>query len=338
MSGEIIDQVELLSAESVGKYLVARGIIPDSDGVLARELGGGVSNIVISAHRGDLRVVVKQALPRLRVPDEWLAKRERALTEAEALRLAAEITPESVPRLLDVDRDACALTIEEAPETLVSWKSRLLAGDSDPAVAENLGQILGVWHAATFRCEDVARTFGDLEAFDQLRVDPYYRTVARRRPELAAAIDSFVSRMGASRVCLVHGDYSPKNVLAGERVWVLDFEVAHFGDPAFDLAFMLHHLFLKRLHLSQGDDSLECCMRAFLDAYCDTVPRELLPDTPYVLGHVGCLIAARVDGKSRVEYLSEHERRVARALGGSFVISPPATVDEAIRAAAEAAR
>jgi hypothetical protein len=30
------------------------------------------------------RVVVKQALPRLRVEDEWLAKRERAINEARA--------------------------------------------------------------------------------------------------------------------------------------------------------------------------------------------------------------------------------------------------------------
>ncbi len=337
MSGELTDAIKLLSVASVADYLAARGVLPGSDGVLARELGGGVSNVVISAHHGDQRVVVKQALPRLRVHDEWLAKRERALNEGEALRLAAEITPGSVPRVLDVDGELCALTIEEAPETEVPWKERLLAGDSDPAVAQRLGQVLGAWHAATFRREDVAQAFGDLEAFDQLRVDPYYRTVARRRSQLAAPIDAYVARMEATHVCLVHGDYSPKNVLVGEGVWVLDFEVAHFGDPAFDLAFMLSHLFLKRVHLSQRDGSLEGCARAFLGAYRDTVPRELQPDTAYVLGHVGCLIAARVDGKSPVEYLSEDGRRVARALGESLLISPPATLDEALLAVAQAA-
>ena len=43
-----------------------------------------------------------------------------------------------------------------------------------------------------------------------------------------------------SRVCLVHGDYAPKNILLGrDGAWILDAEVAHVGNPVFDLAFFL---------------------------------------------------------------------------------------------------
>jgi 5-methylthioribose kinase len=284
-----------LSAESVAGYLAARGLLAPGEPTEVRTLGGGVSNDVFAVDGGGRRLVVKQALPRLRVADDWPAKRERALTEAAALRLAARIAPGSVPAVLDADPEAFALTIEEAPDGWVAWKQRLLAGDADPDVARRLGELLGSWHAATFRDAEVARTFGDLEAFDQLRVDPYYRTIARRLPSIAPAVEAYVSRMEATHACLVHGDYSPKNVLVGHgpSLWVIDFEVAHVGDPAFDLAFMLNHLLLKRLHVPAAAAALEECAGAFLEAYRRTVPTALEPEPTYVLGHVGCLMVAR---------------------------------------------
>lgn len=327
---------ELLSAATVGEYLIERGVFPAPDGIQARDLGGGVSNVVLSVHRGDLRVVVKQALPRLRVADEWLATRERAITEGAALRLAERLTPANVPRVLDVDSNACALTITEAPDDWRPWKDQLLAGEADPTVARRLGELLGTWHGATSHDPELAKAFDGQEAFDQLRVDPYYRTVSRRRPELARAVEVFVQRMSDTQVCMVHGDYSPKNVLVGEGIWVLDFEVAHYGDPAFDVAFMLNHLLLKSLHVPEASDGIERCARDFWDAYRSAAPQELLPDTPYVLGHVGCLMVARVDGKSPAEYLRGAERETARAIGSELLLRPPDTLDEALGAVGRA--
>jgi 5-methylthioribose kinase len=44
----------------------------------------------------------------------------------------------------------------------------------------------------------------------------------------------------------VHGDFSPKNLLIyGNSLMLIDFEVGHYGDPAFDLGFFLSHLTLK---------------------------------------------------------------------------------------------
>ena len=119
----------LLSVRTVGEYLIARGIFDTTRAIEAQELGGGVSNVVLAARQGGLRVVVKQALERLRVPDEWLARRERSITEGEALRLATRIAPGSVPEVLDLDREACVLTISAAPADWGNWKERLLSGD-----------------------------------------------------------------------------------------------------------------------------------------------------------------------------------------------------------------
>lgn len=321
---------DLLSASSVGAYLQARKVLPHGDSIRVEELGGGVSNVVLAISWKDKRVVVKQALPRLRVEDEWLAKRERALNEARALQLADTITPGRVPALLDVDGDLCALTMTAAPSGWATWKDRLLMADADAAVARSLGEILAAWHRATFLSDELSRPFADQEVFDQLRIDPFYRTVARRRPELAEAVRAYMRRMGDTRSCVVHGDYSPKNVLVGEGLWVIDFEVAHLGDPAFDLAFMLNHLLLKRLHLGGAGNEIESCVRGFWEGYGGAVPQELTPDPRYVLGHVGCLMVARVDGKSPAEYLTPEEREAARTIGSRLLLAPPASLEVAL--------
>jgi 5-methylthioribose kinase len=321
---------ELLSVATLRAYLDMRGVMPLGAGAEVSQLDGGVSNVVLAVDDGARRIVVKQALPQLRVKDLWLAKRERAISEAEALTLAATITPDAVPALIDSDGDNCALTLAGAPASWTTWKSRLLAGDVYPTVAARLGSILAMWQGATFADDRVATAFADYEAFDQLRVDPFYRVVSQRRPELAAAVTALTRRMEATHACLVHGDYSPKNVLVGDGLWVIDFEVAHYGDPAFDLAFMLNHLLLKVIHVRGSAVELAMSAKSFWDAYRGAVPAEVSPDLAYVLAHVGLLMVARVDGKSPAEYLTAQDREAARVIGAQLLLDPPDTLDRAI--------
>lgn len=318
---------ELLDASSVGAFLVGRGLVEKGAVLHARPLAGGVSNVVLAVEGDGLRAVVKQALPRLRVADEWLATRERALTEADALRLAADLTPGAVPAVLDVDESAYAIVIAQAPDGWSTWKDELLAGRADPTVGGRLGAILAAWHGGTAGDSRVWRLAGT-EAFEQLRVDPYHRTVMERRPDLAPAIEEVVEQMLATTSCLVHGDYSPKNVLVGaEGLWVVDFEVAHVGDPAFDLGFMLNHLLLKSIHRPDDAARYYECAHAFLATYADALSVELLPPLHDVLAHVGCLALARVDGKSPAEYLTDDERGIARRVGEDLLTSPPASLE-----------
>lgn len=320
----------MLTAATVGAYLEKKGLLVAGAPVRVCELGGGISNIVLGVEAPGLSCVVKQSLPRLRVAEEWLAKRERAVTEARALELAATLIPDSVPRLLELDSDACAFTIERAPAGWRTWKDELLEGEADEETARRVGSLLASWHAGT-RDDAVAEAFADRESFDQLRIDPYYRTVRRRHPDLAGAIDGHVERLLGPGRCLVHGDYSPKNVLVGDgRLWLIDFEVTHFGNPSFDLGFMLNHLFLKTLHRPAAAAGYLGCARAFWDAYTRKVPGTLAPDAASVLGQVGCLMLARVDGKSPAEYLSEEQQGRARSLGGRLLTRPLERLGEAL--------
>jgi 5-methylthioribose kinase len=304
---------ELLTPASAVPYLRARGVLGDGPAEV-EELGGGVSNIVLSVRARGVAVVLKQALPRLRVAEEWLAKRERALAEARALELAGALTPGSVPRVVDVDPVRCAIVIELAPPSMHTWKQDLLAGDAQPDVARELGRLLGCWHGDAA----AAAAFDEWDSFEQLRIDPYYRELARRKPALAPAVLHYAEAMAEHRTCFVHGDFSPKNVLVGDAgTWVIDFEVAHRGDPVFDVAFLTSHLVLKGIARPASQARMHACVDAFVEAY----GRPLEP--AYLLGHVGCLLLARVDGKSPVEYLGESERARVRVLAGALIESPP---------------
>ena len=273
-----------------------------------------MSSSVFLAEGEGRRVVVKRALERFKVADEWLVPRERVFAEAQALELVGSLAPGSVPRVCDLDRKTYTLVMEAASESWRPWKSLLLEGEADPAMAGRLGELLAVVHSADAE-------IGSAASFEVQRVDPYLRTIQRRHPGLAGDIQRYIDRLEANRQCLVHGDYSPKNVLVGDGgLWVIDWEIVHRGDPAFDLAFLLNHLALKGIHRPAAREGYEACSETFLAAYGDVA------DLRYVLGLMGCLMLARVDGKSPAEYLTEPEREVARAYGIALLSDPPGSL------------
>jgi tRNA A-37 threonylcarbamoyl transferase component Bud32 len=315
---------DLLDDRKVVGYLRQRGLIGTNEAKV-EPLHGGVSNIVLGVSGPSCDLVLKQSLPRLRVADDWPALRSRALIEADALSLLGRITPGAVPRVLDRDPERFAIVVERAPRDWANWKTLLLHEIVDQEVAGRLGCLLARWHNATLGEAGVPPQFLPTTGFEQLRVDPYYRTVARRHPSLAPALGRMADQLLSHRQCLVHGDFSPKNVLVGRgpQMWVIDFEVAHFGDPAFDIAFLVSHLFIKSVHLPRSAAGLDACITSFTTSYEATTCSELAPSWAYVLAHVGCLLLARVDGKSPVEYLSPQGRDRVRELGRLLLHEPP---------------
>jgi len=119
----------------------------------------------------------------------------------------------------------------------------------------------------------------------------------------------------ATRLSVVHGDYSPKNVLVRDgQLILLDFEVIHWGDPAFDLGFALAHLLSKAHHVEGKRQLFLDAATAFWYGYAETlgdVPWHIPLEPRAVRQTLGCLMA-RVAGRSQLEYLSADEKRRQR--------------------------
>lgn len=313
-----------LTLENAFAYLVERGVVARGTAVDVFELPGGVSATVIAAHAlatGEA-FVVKQALPQLRVRDEWLATPDRAETEVAAMALCGAITPGVVPAIIDSDATAHALVMELIPPTARNWQAEVGEGRVHAATGTWAGATLGAWHLATSQAP-LPPGFDDLEAFEQLRLRPFHETVIERRPELADGIEPLLEELRTDRRCFVHGDYSLKNMLVGPGGnWVLDFEVAHYGNPIFDLGFFLSFVVLSAIRWEPLAPELVALADGFLSGYDEAAGADFAGARTSVTAHTAALMLARTDGKSPAQFLDPPSRERARDAGIMLLRQP----------------
>ncbi len=127
---------------------------------------------------------------------EWRAPLDRIWTESATLGVLRDILPEgTVPQVLFEDRPNYLFAMTCAADDAVTWKSLLMDGLADPAIASRLGTILGTIHSDSPSHPALRGTLADTSLFEELRVDPYYRTVARRHPDLAPRIEALIAAM-----------------------------------------------------------------------------------------------------------------------------------------------
>jgi tRNA A-37 threonylcarbamoyl transferase component Bud32 len=330
-----MDEVlDIEQPEMLGSYLRETERIGFEEQPVFHTLAGGVSNRTVLVERDPGKDwIIKQSLERLRVAVEWFSDPERIHQEAIGLRWLEESAPPgTITPLIFEDRENHLLAMEAVPHPHENWKTMLLRGELQTSHVEQFGRILGTVHRKGYESQDEAKSvFGDRSFFESLRLEPYYGYAAEQVPAASGFLSALVEETRSRRDPLVHGDYSPKNVLVRQgKLVLLDHEVIHFGDPAFDLGFSLTHL-LSKAHHMPGKRT------AFVDAaklHWSTYGEEIsgLPWTEdlehrTVRHTLGCLLA-RVAGRSPLEYLSEEElaRQKEAVLG--LIGDPPGDVSD----------
>jgi aminoglycoside phosphotransferase (APT) family kinase protein len=269
-------------------------------------------------------LVVKRALPKLRVAADWRAPPERSAAEVAWIKLVAQIDPAWVPAIRGEDRARHLFAMDYLPYPL--WKTELAAGHVDIAFARATGAALARIHGTTAGRGDVAAAFDNGAQFHALRLEPYLLSTAERHPALGPAIRDEVARIAAARIALMQGDISPKNILCGpEGPVFLDAETACYGDPAFDLAFCLNHFLLKAVWHPELTDAYARAFAATAEAYRGGVTWE----KPFAIDGrtarlLPMLLLARVDGKSPVEYLTDDaDKSFVRGAALQMIVEPP---------------
>jgi aminoglycoside phosphotransferase (APT) family kinase protein len=289
----------------VTTYLRDIGWLSQSESATVRRFPGGVSGNVwrIDSERGSW--VLKQPLERLATEEEWTSETRRLNVEVAALKQVGAWYPEAVPEVLyhDAVDHLCIMTA--APGDAISWKTQMMAGQFDPGTARSAGRLLSEIHRESKRHRALVRPkFDDLVFFEQLRIEPFHRFLIDRFAHLQGPISKLVSELMDDRSALVHGDFSPKNMLVrpnGDLI-LLDFEVAHWGNPVFDVAYCAGHLMLKGWAVGPREDAL-AGIESFFEAYAESTVR-LLP-------HLGLMLLARLYGKSTVEYVGDPSLRAS---------------------------
>jgi len=306
--------------------LTELGLLGDGEALTFEPLAGGVSSDIWKVTTEHGVYCVKQALSRLKVAAVWEAPRERSHFEAEWMRVAAEIRPLNVPELIAEDLGRNLIVMRYLPpEQYPLWKAQLRDGNASPAFAASVAATLAAIHAATAHKHEIATRFATDANFHAIRLAPYLEATAQAHPVVAAQLGALVLRTAQTRKCLVHGDASPKNILAGPHGPVLlDAECAWYGDPAFDLAFLLNHLLLKCIWTPQAAPAFLACFQLAASTYLDAVtweePSALEMRTATLLP---ALMLARIDGKSPVEYITaEDDKVLVRRFASRLLLEP----------------
>ena len=322
--------------DQLAVYLRGTGLIEETENPRCETLPGGVSCRTVLVERengGD--IVVKQALEFLRVAEIWRGDPTRSEREAEATRALNELLEaHQVPRFLFEDRTEHVIAMTAVPPPHENWKTVLLRGERRDRDIVDFAQILGTIHRGAYLKRDImAPRFTDRSHFETLRIDPYYRFAAESVPVVAPWFQSLIEETEQVLLTLVHGDFSPKNILLGESGCVLlDHEVAHWGDPAFDIGFATAHFLAKANHLPDQREDFGDAARLFWMTYC-----EIIDDLPWfpalsaraVRHSIGCVLA-RVCGKSPLEYLSSLERERQRSVALSLAADEPSSFDDLV--------
>lgn len=278
-----LGEIDVLK-EKVGRDLAAWKV---------REVGDGNLNLVFIVDGPNGSVVVKQALPYVRlVGDSWPLPLKRSFFEYNALVRQEKRSPGMVPALYHFD-EAQALIVMEYLSPHIILRKALIQGRQLPRIAEDLGLFMARTlfrgsdlHMQTReRKADVALFADNVELCDITEnlvfSDPYFEAPMNRHtsPQLDALVGKLRAdrdlkveaqklkhRFAANAETLVHGDLHTGSVMVTEEdTRVIDPEFAFYGPMAFDVGMLLANywmaFFSQRGHEAEGSRT---DMRAYL--------------------------------------------------------------------------
>ncbi|MEA5027404.1 MAG: aminoglycoside phosphotransferase family protein [Sphaerochaeta associata] len=318
--------IDIADKNQLESYLLAKKLIDPADGYSITYCSGGVSGTVAFVMAGSSPMIIKQALAQLKVKETWLCDPNRMNIEQLSNQVYYEYVPTAVPKVYFYDEENYIYGREAAPESCTMWKSDLLSGLLDFEVARKSIEALAIVHDACSRDIEVAKTFEDKDVFYNLRISPYIEFTVAKYPQLQAYAQPIIDELMQSSITLVHGDFSPKNILVQDReIFILDFEVAHYGHPCFDLAFFANHFILKavktKAYCAAYLNMLEYMLTIYFSrcAFMDKKTLELS-----FIKLLALMQLARVDGKSPAESITSNEDKdLVRTIAFSLIEKQP---------------
>jgi tRNA A-37 threonylcarbamoyl transferase component Bud32 len=293
----------VLTAENARQYALERGLISDPHAQV-EPLTGGVSCAVIRLHPQDApAIVVKQALEKLKVAADWHSDPARIENEIQFIRIASTVLgADNVPHIVDEDVPNFMFTMTSAPLDAANWKEQMLAGETSLDLAQQCGHILAKIHNIKPDHPMITDTLRSQKYFCELRIDAYLYASAANEPDVHDELYELAERLMQVKTALVHADYTPKNFLVSSaKLFLLDYEVGHIGNPIFDVASILNHFYLKSRTVPETSARFLRMSHAFLESYKTRIAPTVLDDDVWVC--LGALMLARVRGKSPVNYL-----------------------------------
>lgn len=334
---------------SLPDWLRAAGLARSGDEVVVEPAGDGNINWVRRARvpaRG-ASWIVKQARPTLERFPEYSASTERIVFEQRWFGIARPADVANVcPAILHFDEAGRVLVLEDLGDAERLDRALLRGADVGAALAA-VARLLAAVHAATRGDPALAARFANHDmqtlhgehvfrlpfAVNDFPLEPALRARAERvwqDAELGTIAARAYARYGEPRGALVHGDVQAGNILlpSGGGAKLLDAEIAHVGDPAFDVGMLLAHVLLAGLARDALPAAAETACATW-DAYAVAGDRDAVPFADTVR-YAGIEVLRRTIGAARVAAVADTDVALAAVDLASRLIRTPATTPDAL--------
>ncbi len=265
-----------------------------------REVGDGNLNLVFIVSGGTGTVVVKQALPYVRlIGESWPLPLYRAFFEHHALVRQAARDPGAVPEVFHFDETQALIAMEHlSPHVILRYK--LIAGEKVDGVGAFLGAHCArmafrgseLHMASADKKADVALFAGNVEvpAITEALIftDPYYEAGMNRHTEgldplvatlradvaLKTEVQELFVKFASNTETMLHGDLHTGSILStATESRVIDPEFAQYGPMGFDIGMLaanfLMAYFSQPAHRAQDElrDYQEWILRVTEDTF-----------------------------------------------------------------------
>ena len=300
-----------------------------------RKLEGGVSSDVYKVQTNSKTYCIKRSLPKLRVMKEWFADTKRLRYEYLWLKHCKKIIPNSIPNIYQFSTKQNFLILEYLSEkNYTTLKSKLLKKDIDIYVINKISKNLFKIHNKSTGKFVKKKFINNSKNFYDLRLDAYFNEVGRVYPHLKKIIKNIIKNYKKYSSTLVHGDFSPKNILIfNKNIKYIDAETCNFGDPVFDVVYFGNHLLLKSIHIPDKKNKFIQSYENFFNTYLKSIKlsqRKNFIDRCITM--VPIMLLARIDGKSPVEYITKKNiKNKIRLLSFNLINDPPKSLEYLIK-------
>ncbi|MCY4207691.1 MAG: S-methyl-5-thioribose kinase [Roseovarius sp.] len=258
--------VETLASRLGGIATILNRLGGDASDWKVNEVGDGNLNLVFIVSGASGAVIVKQALPYVRlVGDSWPLPLYRAFYEHHALKRQEAYDPGSVPEIYHFDETQALIVMEHfSPHAIL--RNKLIAGERVSGLGRRLGEFCArtafrgseLRMASADKKADVALFAGNVEipAITEAVVfrDPYFNAdmnhhtpgldpvVATLRGDVAmkAEVQHLFRAFSAKAETLCHGDlHSGSAMCTADDTRVIDPEFAFYGPMGFDIGMLI---------------------------------------------------------------------------------------------------
>ncbi|MFN0115825.1 MAG: S-methyl-5-thioribose kinase [Paracoccaceae bacterium] len=258
----------------LSKVALIRDRLGDPADWSVREVGDGNLNLVFIVEGPAGSVVVKQALPYVRlVGESWPLPLNRSFFEYHALTRQESRDPGSVPQVFHFNESQAIIAMEYlAPHVIL--RTGLIDGHRYPGVGQRLGRFCArtlfrgsdLSMTAAARKADLALFAGNVALCDITEnlvfTDPYFdaplnrhtpgldAAVATLRTDLALKIAAQHLKMAFANKAetMLHGDLHTGSVMVSDSdVRVIDPEFATYGPMGFDVGMLISNFLMAAL-------------------------------------------------------------------------------------------